>query len=118
MLVAKLCPHVLPAVKHKRKLGLRQESTGFRLMRCIWAVARNHPRLEFKREQWIAFMKAHPEILSWNEYKLDQHEGAYTAISRGAHLIARHKDKAKKNVNFVTQKGVSWARQHLNTELP
>ena len=109
----------LPAVKKKRKLELRHaESTGFRLMRCIWAVACNHPRFEFKREQWVAFMKEHPEVLSWNAYKLDQHEGAYTGISRGAHLIARHKDKGKKGVNYVTEKGVAWVKQHLSSELP
>lgn len=108
----------LDAVKEKGKLKLRQEeSTGFRLMRCIWAVARNHPRHEFKREQWVAFMKEHPEILSWNEYKLDQHEGAYTGISRGAHLIAKHKDKNKKNVDYVTDKGVAWVKQRLDTQL-
>lgn len=83
-------------------------------MRCIWAVACNRgPDYELSREEWTTYIKEHPELLSWDEYSNNQHEGAYNGISRGAHLIAKHKDKAK-TMSYVTAHGAKWCREHID----
>ena len=108
----------LLAVTAKAGRGLRnKESTGFRLMRQIWAVACGHPQLEFTKEQLVAQLKAHPEVLLWNVYKNDQHKGSYRGFSCVAHLIAKCKEgKGKQGISYVTDKGRKWVKQNLKPE--
>ncbi|DBA67760.1 TPA: hypothetical protein ACH3X2_000073 [Trebouxia sp. C0005] len=99
-----------PARRRRR----HEETTGHRLLRCIWAVARDRPNHEFTRPEWVAYLHAHPEILSWREFMEDQHQGAYSAISSRAHCIKRcpHRE----GYSYVTEKGLKFCRENFEQD--
>lgn len=87
------------------------ESTGFRLMRCIWAVAEKAPDHQFTRAVVEAWMEKNPGILTREELVDRQHSGAWSAMSMGAHLFKKVHEKG--SLFCLTKKGMDWCTTHL-----
>lgn len=110
-----VCPlyaesHLLGGAVRKRK-RVDPQSTVFRLMRCVWAVAAEAPEKQFKRADLDTWIDGHPDIITREEYVGRQHSHAWSIISSRAHFVRRI-NKAI-GLHCLTDRGVDWCTKNL-----
>ncbi|KAK9841122.1 hypothetical protein WJX74_000377 [Apatococcus lobatus] len=97
--------------KKRRKAQMGPDTTSYRLMKSIWAVAETAEGHHFKKAVLDAWIGEHPEVLTTEEYRDRQHHGAWSVISKARHWIK--KVDRRDGTHMVTDIGAAWCRENL-----